>query len=425
MRVVTAGSEGAADESTPDCPHRAVLYNDSVLSCAYNQPVMPEDALCARANQEQTHQNEHASCRNSGNRENKKERSVCKRRQAMSNSRKHRGSAAPPSCMRYTRPRHNPADQGSLLLKVISAAVVVAATIATGVAHSISQDNKMASFGVERQARWSLEGKTALVTGGTKGIGKAVVEELACLGASVLTCSRTVENVEACVEEWKAKGLNVRGTAADVSTPEGREALLKLADEHFGGMLDILVNNVGTNIRKATVDFTAEEFSTIMDTNFNSIFFLTQLMHPLLKAAAAAKGVKERGGSSVVNISSVAGLTAIKSGESWFFTYVVGTPYAATKSAINRVTKNWGCEWAPDGIRVNAVAPWYTYTPLTESVQADPERRAIIQRTPMGRWADPDEVSGVVAFLCMKCASYITSQVIAVDGGFTANGWMT
>lgn len=267
-----------------------------------------------------------------------------------------------------------------------------------------------------RSGRWKLDGKSALVTGGSKGIGKAIVEELTSLGASVLTCSRTSTDMEACLKEWKEKGFNVIGTTADVTTVEGRDKILNLASKTFDGKLDILVNNVGTSIRRATVDYTPEEFKQVMDTNFNSLFLLTQLAYPLLKMAAAADGARETGGSSVVNISSVAGLTSIKS----------GTPYAASKAAMNQVTQNWGCEWATDGIRVNAVAPWYTKTPLTQPVAADAVRvEEIKQRTPMGRWAEPEEVSGLVAFLCMQGSCYITSQVIAVDGGFTANGWMT
>ncbi|CAM9589606.1 unnamed protein product [Ectocarpus fasciculatus] len=274
----------------------------------------------------------------------------------------------------------------------------------------------MATFRAERRSQWSLEGRTAVVTGGTKGIGKAIVEELACLGAKVLTCSRTEDGVTACITEWRAKGLDVHGVAVDVTTAEGRQELYSAAEERFGGALDILVNNVGRSIRKSsTFDYTPEEFDTIIDTNFSTVLSLTKarlyLFHPLLKTAAAAEGARDKGGSSVVNISSIAGVTAVKT----------GAAYAASKAAINRLTINWGCEWAKDGIRVNAVAPGATNTPSTESV---PRSAELAARIPMGRWAEPHEISGQVAFLCMKGASYITSQVICVDGGWASNGWM-
>eukprot|EP00752_Nemacystus_decipiens_P007787 g6954.t1 len=270
----------------------------------------------------------------------------------------------------------------------------------------------MSNLRVETLARWSLEGRTAIVTGGTKGIGKAIVEELASLGAKVLTCARTEEDLTACVGGWKTKGLEVHGIAADVSTREGRQALFSSAEQLFGGSLDILVNNVGRSIRKAsTFDYTPDEFDVIIDINFTSVLLLTQLLHPLLKTAAAAEGARARGGSSVVNVSSIAAVTAVKT----------GAVYAASKAAINRLTINWGCEWAKDGIRVNAVAPGVTNTPSTESVPRSPE---LTDRIPMGRWGYPHEVGGQVAFLCMQGASYITSQVVCVDGGWSNNGWM-
>ncbi|CAN0166290.1 unnamed protein product, partial [Ectocarpus sp. 8 AP-2014] len=216
---------------------------------------------------------------------------------------------------------------------------------------------------------------------------------------------------------WRAKGLEVHGIAVDVTTAEGRQELYSAAEERFDGALDILVNNVGRSIRKSsTFDYTPEELDTIIDTNFSMVLSLTKarfslLFHPLLKAAAATEGARDKGGSSVVNISSIAGVTAVKT----------GAAYAASKAAINRLTINWGCEWAKDGIRVNAVAPGATNTPSTESV---PRSTELMDRIPMGRWAEPHEISGQVAFLCMKGASYITSQVICVDGGWASNGWM-
>lgn len=254
--------------------------------------------------------------------------------------------------------------------------------------------------------RWSLVGQNALVTGGTKGIGKAIAKELAQLGAKVFICARTQADVDACVEEWTREGLSISGTAADVNVEEDRSALIEKVSATFGGVLHILVNNVGTSVRRATAEYSAEEFRRVMSVNFDSIFYLSQLAYPLLKEAKR---------SSVINIGSVAGVTAIKS----------GTPYAASKAAMHKLTQNLGCEWAKDGVRVNCVAPWYTETPLAAPVLTDKVKMAeILGRTPMGRIAQPEEVSGLVAFLCMAPASYITSQVICVDGGFTANGWM-
>ncbi|KAG5176060.1 hypothetical protein JKP88DRAFT_351241 [Tribonema minus] len=258
------------------------------------------------------------------------------------------------------------------------------------------------------KSRWRLDGQKALVTGGTKGIGNAIVVELAHLGAEVYTCARSDADLQQCLAEWRAQGLKVHGSVADVSSAEDRAALLQKVGEAFGGSLDILVNNVGTSIRRATVDYTSEEAEHVLRVNFHSCFAMMQLCHPLLKEA--------QGGGSVVNIGSVAGVTSIKS----------GTPYAASKAAMHKVTQNCACEWAGDGIRVNCVAPWYTNTPLASPVFEDKIKYAeILSRTPMKRIAEAEEVSALVAFLCMRGASYITGQVVCVDGGFTQNGWIT
>ena len=253
-------------------------------------------------------------------------------------------------------------------------------------------------------------GTTAVVTGGTKGIGKAVVEELAMKGTKVLTCSRNDEDLKQCVDSWKAQGYDVTGVPADVATAEGRESLME--DIHAwlgdGGRLDILVNNVGTNIRKKSIEYTQEDLEKIWSTNFQSMFALTVACHPLLKRNP------KQPFSSVVNIGSVAGVTCMKS----------GTPYASTKAAMNQVTGNWACEWGPDGIRVNCVAPWYINTELAQQVLKNKKyAKSVIERTPMGRVGEPHEVAGIVAFLCLPSAQYISGQVISVDGGFTRNGY--
>ncbi|XP_062154711.1 tropinone reductase homolog At5g06060-like isoform X4 [Alnus glutinosa] len=180
--------------------------------------------------------------------------------------------------------------------------------------------------------RWSLKGMTALVTGGTRGIGHAVVEELAGFGASVHTCSRNEAELNKCLKDWEAKGFVVSGSVCDASSRAHRERLVEEVASVFGGRLNILINNVGTNIRKPTIDYTPEDFSTLMTTNFESTFHLCQLAHPLLKAS---------GMGSIVFISSVAGAVSVGS----------GSIYAASKE---------------DNIRTNCVAPWYTRTSLVE-----------------------------------------------------------
>ncbi|KAK9154361.1 hypothetical protein Sjap_001841 [Stephania japonica] len=267
------------------------------------------------------------------------------------------------------------------------------------------QSGSSSSSSGRGDGRWSLQGMTALVTGGTRGIGHAVVEELAGFGAAVHTCSRKQDELNACLRDWCSKGFRVTGSVCDLSSREGRQNLMDTVSSAFHGKLNILINNVGTNKRKPTTEFTTEEFSFIMTTNFESSYHLCQLAHPLLKSS---------GMGSIVFISSVAGVVALNS----------GTVYAASKGAMNQVTKNLACEWAKDNIRVNSVAPWYIRTSLVKEVLDDEVfERNVISRTPLKRVGEPKEVSSLVAFLCLPASSYITGQIISVDGGMTVNGF--
>ncbi|KAL0321919.1 UNVERIFIED_CONTAM: Tropinone reductase [Sesamum calycinum] len=234
-------------------------------------------------------------------------------------------------------------------------------------------------------SRWSLSGMTALVTGGTRGIGNE-------------------EELNQRLQEWNSKGFRVSGSVCDASSREQRVHLMEKVSSVFDGKLNILINNVGTNIRKPTVDYTAEEYSSIMATNLESSYHLSQLAHPLLKAS---------GTSSIVFISSVAGLVHLFS----------GSIYGATKGAINQLTKNLACEWAKDNIRVNSVAPWYKTSLVKSLLENKKFLDNVISRTPLKRPGEPQEVSSLVAFLCLPAASYITGQIIAVDGGMTVNAF--
>uniref|UniRef100_A0A0E0JT76 Uncharacterized protein n=1 Tax=Oryza punctata TaxID=4537 RepID=A0A0E0JT76_ORYPU len=291
---------------------------------------------------------------------------------------------------------------------------------------AVWSEHKSSMAAASRAQRWSLAGKTALVTGGTKGIGRAIVEELAGFGVRVHTCSRHDADLQDCLRRWNAAGegglgLGLAGAAApavtgsvcDVSVRGDREALVAAAREALGGRLDILVNNAGQVIVGPAAETAPEEYARLMATNLESCFHLAQLAHPLLRDAAAAAG----GGSSVVNISST----------SAFYATPHLAVYSATKGGMNQLTRCLAAEWALDGVRVNAVAPGGTRTDIfnNSGVTLDGEsmRRLAdaggMDRVPMRRIGEPEEVAAAVAFLCMPASSYITGQVICVDGGRT------
>ncbi|XP_030938491.1 tropinone reductase homolog At5g06060-like [Quercus lobata] len=271
--------------------------------------------------------------------------------------------------------------------------------------HSSTNSNSDSNSTPIDNPRWSLRGMTALVTGGTRGIGHAIVEELVGFGARVHTCCRNESELDGCLSEWDNLGFGVTGSVCDVSVRSQREELMSTVSTLFDGKLNILINNVGRNIRKPVVDFTAAEFSTLMATNFESVFHISQLAYPLLKAS---------GVGSIVFTSSVSGFVSLKS----------MSVQGATKGAINQLTKTLACEWAKDNIRSNAVAPWYIRTSTVEQVLSNKEYlEEVYSRTPLRRLGDPKEVSSLVAFLCLPASSYITGQIVCVDGGMCVNGF--
>jgi Tropinone reductase 1 len=255
-------------------------------------------------------------------------------------------------------------------------------------------------------SRWRLDGQAALVTGASRGIGLACARELASLGAQPLLVARDETQLQAACEEIAEDfpDSHPRSFAADLAEAEDRLAVFDwIAD--LGAPLSLLVNNAGGNIKKATLEYTDEDLHTLFELNLVAAFELCRLAHPQLAQHANA---------AIVNVGSVSGATPVRT----------GAPYGLTKAALHQLTTNLACEWADDGIRVNAVAPWYIRTQRTGPALSDPDYLdEVLQRTPMGRIGEPEEVAGAVAFLCMPASSYITASVIAVDGGFLRYGF--
>lgn len=255
-------------------------------------------------------------------------------------------------------------------------------------------------------SQWTLQGRSYAVTGGAKGIGFAAVQALLAHQAStVLFCSRSpCEDVVASMQKEYPEAT-VRHVVCDVATKEGRDILVAFIKSNLNGKpLDGLINNVGMNIRKSIMEQTEEEFTAIMRTNVDAAYFLSRACRDLLTQ-----------GSTIVNVSSAAGVQS--SG--------TGIAYGISKAAVNHLTRTLACEWAAKGIRVNAVTPWMTMTPmLKEAVSKNPNQLDKVKAwTPMHRLAEASEVAGPIIFLCMPCSSYITGQVLGVDGGLTAQGF--
>ena len=253
--------------------------------------------------------------------------------------------------------------------------------------------------------RWRLDGQTALITGASAGIGLAIARELLGFGADVLMVARDADALTQARDELADEFPDraIHGLSADVAIDEDRQAILDWVEDHGG--LNLLVNNAGGNITKPANDYSEAEWRGIFETNLFSAFELSRYAYPLLTRHAA---------SAIVNVGSVSGLTHVRS----------GVVYGMTKAALQQMTRNLACEWAEDGIRVNAVAPWYIRTRRTSGPLSDADYYdEVIARTPMRRIGEPEEVAAAVGFLCLPASSYVTGECIAVDGGFLRYGF--
>jgi len=234
----------------------------------------------------------------------------------------------------------------------------------------------------------SLEGKNALVTGASRGIGRAIAAELASAGASVVFSYRT----GAAEAKTLAGEIGGRAVHADVSDPESAAALVEEAGE-----LDILVNNAGVTRDGLLVRMSDEDWDTVIDTNLASVFYTCR---------AAVRGMMKRRSGAVVNISSIVGIHG-----NWG-----QTNYAASKAGIIGFTKSLARELGSRNIRANVVVPGYVKTQLTDVLPED-ATKTMLDNTPLGRLGDPEDVAGAVRFLCSEEAAFVTGAVLLVDGG--------
>jgi Tropinone reductase 1 len=299
--------------------------------------------------------------------------------------------------------------------------------------------------------RWTLEGNAYLVTGGTKGIGKAIVEELLLHGASTIVyCSRSFTADDAATQQLYRQTYpqaTLIHVVCDVATKEGRQTLYdSMITTHTLKELHGLINNVGVNVRKDMTQQTSEEYYNIMRANIDSAYFLCQVFLPMLEYGVSCRRTLDTHYyGSVVNVSSAAGIQS--SG--------TGAAYGMSKAALNQMTRTLACEWAMKFIRVNSVAPWMTMTPMLlnasvttsssplpttttpakrpagdtndETMIRSTTKMSVVEKakiwTPMQRLAQPYEIAGPVIFLLLPASYYVTGQILAVDGGLTSQGF--
>lgn len=248
---------------------------------------------------------------------------------------------------------------------------------------------------------YSLGGKTALITGASRGLGWATARAMAEAGAHVALNGRDPKTLAARADELAAAGYAASVAAFDVPDPEATGAGLAAAADRQGG-IDILVSNAGINHREPIETFSIEDWQRIIDTNLTACFVL---------ARDAGRGMVERGWGRIIVTGSIMGQIARP-----------GLPaYVAAKGGVHALTRALAAELGPKGVTCNAIAPGYFLTDFTTALKDNAEFDAMVrQRTPLGRWGEPEELAGAVVFLASDAAAYVNGHVLTVDGGLTA-----
>jgi NAD(P)-dependent dehydrogenase (short-subunit alcohol dehydrogenase family) len=248
-----------------------------------------------------------------------------------------------------------------------------------------------------------LNDKVAVVVGGTSGIGRAIAHGFAQAGADVIPTSRRGEQVESTAKEIEELGRRSLRVTSDVSDRASLERVLSEAVQTFG-RVDILVNSAGRTKRAPTIEFSEQDWDDIIDTNLTGTLRACQVF---------GKHMLERESGSIINIASLSTFVAL---------YEVAA-YSASKAAVGSLTKSLAIEWSSRGVRVNAIAPGVFRTALNTKLLDETERgREFLVRTPMKRFGNVEELAGAAIFLASDAASFVSGEIIAVDGGFLASG---
>lgn len=248
---------------------------------------------------------------------------------------------------------------------------------------------------------FDLTGRTALITGSTRGLGQAIAEGMGQAGAALIVNGRDPAKTEAAAQDLREMGLTARAAAFDVTDEAAVEALFQQLDDD-GVEVDILVNNAGIQHRQPMVELSLADWQRVIDTNLTSAFLLGR---------EAARRMIPRGRGKIINIGSLTSELA----------RATVIPYTVAKGGIRLLTKGMAAEWSPHGIQANAIGPGYMLTEMNEALTSNPDFDAWVKgRTPAGRWGKPDELVGTAVFLASRASDYVSGQLIFVDGGMVS-----
>jgi NAD(P)-dependent dehydrogenase (short-subunit alcohol dehydrogenase family) len=252
--------------------------------------------------------------------------------------------------------------------------------------------------------RFDVRGLRCLITGAGRGIGRTIALAFAEAGAHVVSADIDGRAAQAVAEEIVTRGGKALGLSLDVTSPQSVTDVVAKAEGFGSGRIDVLINNAGINVLKPSDAITPDEWTGVMAVNLTGVFLCSQ---------AVARVMRRHGGGRIINVASIFGLVGP--------VLHSATPYATTKGGVISMTRALAVEWARDGIRVTAIAPTYVRTEMTRARVDDPDHRArVLERTPLQRVLEPEDLVGALLFLSSRASEYITGHVLAVDAGWLA-----